>query len=431
MAYKYIIYDSRELGKLYKIKGLGKCDLIITSPPYYDLKNYANKKRELGHHQSYDEFINEIQGILSQCYGLSKKNATLWLIIDTIRKDGTVYTLPFDIQKALNNSDSKRSWILKDIIIWDKFKNVPWHSKGRFKNQFEYILFFAKNDEYKYNIDNIRELADYKKWWLTFPERYNTNGMPPSNIWQFNPPIRGWGNGSQKHFCPFPFPLVERIISLCSSKGDIVLDPFAGSGTVLAMADVMGRNGIGIDINSEYKKRFTKEVLPGAKRYWVERTRELKEIKLNIKRFSQINAKLRKIKAAASILEYLKHKNKIGGFALVEINNSRVKDICFYILSDSPPSKNDKYKDFVNEIKRVFKINILIRQAPLKDFLRHYFKGKYLYSYSPDCIYSYKSRIDLSQLSTFEWSTDLIYSDIKLQLNRYKDIIKNLDGNST
>ena len=91
----------------------------------------------------------------------------------------------------------------------------------------------------------------------------------------------------QNHLCPFPFPLVEKIISLCTDEGDWILDPFAGSGSVLAMANEMQRNSVGLDINTAYKKRFEDEVLIGVKRYWEKRVKELEEAKLLFANFKE------------------------------------------------------------------------------------------------------------------------------------------------
>lgn len=277
----YNIGDSRDIYNILKKNKSKKPNLIITSPPYYDIKNYENKKKQIGYGQNFSEYKNDIVNIFQQCYNYSSKNATFWLIMDNIRRDGELIPLSFELINKMNK-EKKHTWKLKDIIIWSKQKNIPWHHKGILKNHFEFILFLTKNGNYKFNIDKMREVADLKKWWISYPERYNPNGKVPTNIWEFNSPIRGWGNGCQKHFCPFPFQLVERIISLSTDQGDLVLDPFAGSGSVLAIANQMGRNSIGFDINTSYKKKFEQEVLPGAERYWKKRKKDLLKIGKNI-----------------------------------------------------------------------------------------------------------------------------------------------------
>lgn len=294
----YIIGNSKNINKIFKQKKLGKPQLIISSPPYFNILNYENNKDQIGFGQSYFEYLSDVSHVFQDCYKLSENNATFWLIIDTLKKDGEIKTLPFDINNRLQKR-FKKTWKLKEIIIWDKEKNLPWNGKGNFKNQFEYILFFTKNDKFKFHIDRVREINDLKKWWKTYPERYNPDGKAPSNVWNYITPIRGWGDSKQNHLCPFPFSLVEKIISIASDKGDLVLDPFAGSGSVLCISCMMERNSVGIDVNKEYKTLFKEEVLLGAKVYWDKREKELKKNKNAIEEFKLTNEKLRKLKVTS------------------------------------------------------------------------------------------------------------------------------------
>ncbi|MBA7558284.1 hypothetical protein ES705_51082 [subsurface metagenome] len=237
----YIIGNAKNIKGIFSRKRIPAPNLIISSPPYFDLLNYGGNIRQIGYGQIYyKEYLNDVAKVFQDCFDISKKNASFWLIIDTFKKDGEVITLPFDIHKTLKDT-YKKTWKLKEIIIWDKEKNLPWNAKGKFKNQFEYVLFFTKGPNYKFNIDRVREINDLKKWWKSFPERYNPDGKAPSNLWHYTTPIQGWGNNKQNHFCPFPFPLAEKIISISTDKGDVICDPFAGSGSALAIGYEMGK----------------------------------------------------------------------------------------------------------------------------------------------------------------------------------------------
>ncbi len=141
----YLIEDSRNIINNFRENKFEKVDLILTSPPYFDVKNYENAELQIGYKQSYDNYLNDIALVLQNCYSISKDNATLWLVMDTIKREGVTCPLPFDINKKLIDLNNGNTWILRDVIIWNKYKNLPWHAKGRFKNQFEYILFFSKN----------------------------------------------------------------------------------------------------------------------------------------------------------------------------------------------------------------------------------------------------------------------------------------------
>src|SRR3972149_7160596 len=141
MLLRYELIDARHTELYFKKRKALSPKLIITSPPYHNIKNYDNKKKQLGYHQSYDNYLTDVVNVLVQCFNVAAENSTLWLVVDTIRKNGELKPLPFDIIGKLTNT---KSWTLRDIIIWNKKKNIPWHAKGRFKNSFEYILFFSK-----------------------------------------------------------------------------------------------------------------------------------------------------------------------------------------------------------------------------------------------------------------------------------------------
>ncbi len=334
---KYYIGNSGDLEKIFQDRKIPSPTLIISSPPYYDLLDYDGVKGQIGFGQSdYDGYLIDVTNVFQHCYELAEDNATFWLIIDTVKKRGEITPLPFDIHRILKEKHEK-TWKLKDIIIWDKGKNLPWNSKGKFKNQFEYILFFIKGSKFKFNIDKVREINDLKKWWMSYPERYNPQGKAPSNVWQYTTPIRGWGNGKQNHFCPIPFPLAEKIISIASDKGDVIFDPFAGSGSALALASIMGRQSYGTDINEVYKKRFETEVISGAKTYWNKRKAELQYNSEAIIDFTSTNNKLRKLKVAAAIAKYFK-ATYVNPFVHVLINKPGPKFDLFIIKNGTKPT---------------------------------------------------------------------------------------------
>ena len=116
----------------------------------------------------------------------------------------------------------------------------------------------TKTDNYKYYTGRIKELDEISKWWVDFPERFNPKGKTPTNIWSFPIRRRGtWPKPSKvDHYCSLPGPLVGRIIELTTDPGDVVSDPFAGSGVVLAQAQVMGRSYVGCELNPAYVKMF-------------------------------------------------------------------------------------------------------------------------------------------------------------------------------
>ncbi|MBU0712485.1 site-specific DNA-methyltransferase [bacterium] len=417
----YLIEDARNIGAAFLENKFEKVDLILTSPPYFDVKNYENAERQIGHKQSYDEYLNDIALVLQDCYSISKDHTTLWLVMDTIKRKGITYPLPFDIHKKLIDLKSGNTWILRDVIIWNKYKNLPWHAKGRFKNQFEYILYFSKTDDYKYYLDRVREIADYKNWWLTYPERYNSIGKPPSNVWEFSIPIRGWGNGRQNHFCPFPFPLIERILSISSDKNDVIFDPFAGSGSVLAMAQQMNRRAIGFDINRKYKDQFEKEVIIGAKHYWEKRKKELNKIKGEIRLFTETNHKLRKIKVGIKLKEFFQEQIPENDITFIVIDKgNETKEIDFILFSKENESFIDlsARETYVNKLESRYKVNINIMEKNIEELLNINYKENKFFGYLNNKIYNYEKEFSIEQIFLNNKRQDFLFSNIKVKIDR-------------
>ncbi len=153
--------------------------------------------------------------------------------------------LPFELAQEAEAC----GWILRDVIVWEKDKTRPWSSRGRLRNSFEYVLFFVKSSRFKYYVERLREPLALKRWWVRYPERYNPEGKAPSNVWRAAIPVQGsWANTAIQHACPLPPDLVERMLLLSTDLGDVVLDPFAGSGVVVAEAERLRRRGVGVEL---------------------------------------------------------------------------------------------------------------------------------------------------------------------------------------
>lgn len=417
----YLIGDSRCLRDLLPRAGLGTPKLILTSPPYFDIKNYGDAPNQIGHKQTYQQYLNDVAGVLQQCYQLSGDEATLWLVIDTVTRGGRTYPLPFDLDRTMTRYRRRKTWILRDIIIWNKYKNIPWHAKGRFRSQFEYILFFSKGEDYAYHLDRVREIADYKKWWLTYPERYNPNGKPPSDVWDFTIPIRGWGNGYQRHLCPFPFPLVERVLSLSSDEGDLILDPFAGSGSVIALARQMNRRAIGIDINPRYKEQFETEVVVGARKYWERRKHELQQVGDRMQLFKGTNQRLRKIKASMEAKRIIIERMSAGGAVFLAADVAgRANELSLIVCLQPrvPPFDPSRLDGVLKGLEREYKVRIHLDVKDRSALLDGSWKGRRLFAYSGDRIYSYEARMSVADILSRAGTQDRLYSDIEISIDK-------------
>lgn len=249
-----VIYNKDARSILNTISSEVKVATTITSPPYYDMKDY-DSDNQVGYGQSYNEYLNDLKSIFDGVFQITKEDGTLWIIIDTFKRNNQVVALPFDLSSKLKEI----GWLLQDIIIWKKDKTVPWSTNGFMQRKFEYILFFSKSANYKSNKDSVRvyDTSQLKKWWIKYPERYNPKGKALDEIWEFPIPTQGsWGDEYIRHFCPLPQSMVATMIQISSDENDIVLDPFAGSGTVLSQSSYMKRNYLGFELNKSYITMF-------------------------------------------------------------------------------------------------------------------------------------------------------------------------------
>jgi len=420
----YIVGDSRKIESIIQ-KYDGKVNLVISSPPYFELKDYGSKK-QIGLGQTYEAYLADVVNIFQKCYDLSSEDASFWMIVDTFKtEDKVVKTLPFDIVNQLTKTNNK-TWQLKDVLIWNKVKNVPWHGRGHFKNHFEYILYFVKGADFKFNVNEIREISDMKKWWLTYPERYSPEGSGPSNVWDITTQIQGWGRYQFTHDCPFPFPLVERIISIASDKEDLVLDPFAGSGSVLAMALAMERNAVGIEINQKYQSEFER-ITGDAERYWNRRKGELTQIKKKLKQFKELNYYLRALKLSANISttildDCINIKNQIVAFVSFYDRASDNK-LEIMVITKFEPHQIDWHNNDLNELIKQTKLNPSVCFTSLKTFKEQYGRESF-YRYDIKKPYRFLDSIDIDGLMKKDDPTQFVLSNVGLKIEKPEDIEK-------
>jgi len=413
-------YDARKIDRLIKEPIV---DVTVTSPPYFDMKDYGYKE-QIGFGQSYQEYLNDIGIVFKSIYACTKPTGSLWVIVDALRKDGEIIALPFDIANKIKES----GWKFREIIIWEKDKTVPWTHKGQMRNSFEYILMFSKTDDYKFFIDKIRDYEVLKSWWIKYPERYNPKGKTPDGIWHYPIPTQGsWGNGYIRHFCPLPEDLVARILTLSTEENDVVLDPFSGSGTVLAKALNMNRKYIGTELNFEYISMFknyikntNKEkqaVYQKGKKYSIDQMdfekiilqlRALKYARILLKKLSEQGVNIvQKIKVEKS-MEMLLKKNSVDCYnytiLMSSLDEKRIlEEIINTIISKAPLSKYgiEPHFFYVDKIEELLKQN------------------ENLYSYSNKITHKF-----IRKLTNSVDDKEVILSPIKLNIdeNEYKEL---------
>ena len=208
-------------------------NVVITSPPYWDLKDYF-KKGQIGQ-ESYQTYLDRLYTVWQGCYKKLCNNGSLWLNINIRKKNGNVILIPKDFVEQCR----KIGFHYKGILIWHKSSGIPTNNKN-IVDRHEYVLIFSKSKDLNIN-KRIFDFSDYKN------EKIN-GGL----IWNINRKAGSIG----KHFIHpaiYPNELVTRIVQITTNPNDTVLDPFLGSGTTLIASVLENRNCIGYEYNEGFK----------------------------------------------------------------------------------------------------------------------------------------------------------------------------------
>lgn len=344
--------DSRKLSSILPEDIL--IQTTITSPPYFDMKDYG-VDGQIGYGQKYNDYLEDLKSVFSQVYDKTTNDGTLWIIIDTFKRNNAIVALPFDLVEKLKDV----GWLLQDIIIWKKDKTVPWSSNGFTQRKFEYILFFSKSPRYKNNKDRVRvfDKSSLKKWWVKYPERYNPKGKALDEIWEFPIPVQGsWGDKYIRHFCPLPAAMVSTMIQISTDVNDVVFDPFAGSGTVLSESAYLRRRYVGFELNPTYIQMF--------KAYLAETIKEGLTRYQNIggddeqKKFEELILDLRALKYARILAGKIREENKFPIKIYVDREGNRGLNGRFQV----------KISIICSESIEQSLVNTLINKPPLSKF---------------------------------------------------------------
>ena len=220
---------------------------IVTSPPYWDLQDYG-VECQIGYGQTLDGYLDDLQKVLATSYAVASDDATMWLVVGSIRRGGKLVRLPALIAQRAEAAN----WIPREEVTWSKGKSMPWTGHGQLRDVTEQVLLFSKTERHMFDVDTLRSPDPSSPWWTKYPERYSPLGRGLTNLWEISIPTQGAWKQGPRHACPFPPELTYRLITLVTAPGDAVLDPFAGVGSVPAMAEAIGRVGYGIDVSERY-----------------------------------------------------------------------------------------------------------------------------------------------------------------------------------
>lgn len=374
------------------------------------MKDY-NSDNQIGYGQSYDDYLSDLQSIFGDIYKITEEDGSLWIIIDTFKRNNQVVTLPFDLSDKLKEV----GWLLQDIIIWKKDKTVPWSNNGFMQRKFEYILFFTKSPNYKSNKDNVRvyDTDHLKRWWVKYPERYNPKGKALDEVWEFPIPVQGsWGEKYIRHFCPLPKDMVATMIQISTDEDDVILDPFAGSGTVLSQSAYMKRKYIGFELNTEYIQMFKsyidKTFNAGRKEY------ELFNSSTPQEQFEKTILELRALKYGRVLLNNI----------LKGLMNKNIKIIVDIEGKSTEIHKLIKVKySFLGEFEKdviLERIDKIVNKKPLS---KYGIEPNFVFLESQD--FEYEGYYGYTQTNSYSYSKDLsctskqikVISKIKVDLN--------------
>ena len=232
-----------------------KIHLTITSPPYYNVKDYVS-------YTDYKEYLNTLKNVFTLIYEITEDGRMCCVNLSNIL-----------IQRENRNSESSRiplafhfvplmeeiGWKFIEDIIWVKPEGAAKNRNGGFYQHRqpvaykpniinEYIFIFQKPS--KFLIDKIVRGYDA----ITSLNSKVNDGYERTNVWKINPETKS------KHPAPYPELLVDNLIKYYSFCGDLILDPFVGSGTTLISAFKLNRKSIGFEIHKDYITIFENRI---------------------------------------------------------------------------------------------------------------------------------------------------------------------------
>ncbi len=203
-------------------------DLIVADPPYNLGKNYGNN-HDL---KDFDEYLKFSNDWLLQANRILKKHGTIYVFMG-VRFISYLYDI----------LDKKLGMYFNSWICWHYTQGLG-KTKG-FSPRHDDILMFSKTKDFIFNLDSIRIPQKY------YRSRNNMRGANPGDVWEFSH-VHYCNENRQDHPTQKPEGLIERMVLASSNEGDIVLDPFFGSGTTLRVCQQLNRDCIGIEINPAY-----------------------------------------------------------------------------------------------------------------------------------------------------------------------------------
>jgi len=240
--------DARDLGYIAD----ASAHLVVTSPPYWTLKEYASSASQLGEVEDYEAFVEELARVWAECYRILSPGGRLVVVVGDVclsrRKHGRHAVVP--LHASIQESCRRIGFDNLAPIIWHKIANAkfeagggggflgkPYEPNAVIKNDIEYILMQRKPGGY-------RKPTFEKRIMSVIGEKQHREWF--QQVWTLP------GASTKNHPAPYPIALAERLIRMFSFVGDVVVDPFLGSGSTTIAAGRWGRHSIGIEVEPSY-----------------------------------------------------------------------------------------------------------------------------------------------------------------------------------
>ena len=236
--------------------------LVLTSPPYWTLKEYRDSEGQLGHVEDYDQFLQELDKVWKQCFQALVPGGRMICVVGDVclsrKENGGRHTV-VPLHSSIQEHCRKLGFDNLAPIIWHKISNAtyeveggstflgkPYEPNAVIKNDIEFILIERKPGGYRSpdiytKVLSLISTENHKKWF--------------QQIWS-----GVTGASTKQHPAPYPLELAERLVRMFSFVGDTVLDPFMGTGTTTVAAAKWGRNSIGFEIDRHYYKLAQKRI---------------------------------------------------------------------------------------------------------------------------------------------------------------------------
>jgi DNA modification methylase len=228
--------------------------LVLTSPPYWTLKEYRDTDGQLGHVEDYDEFLAELDKVWKLCFHALAPGGRLICVVGDVclsrRKNNGRHTV-VPLHASIQERCRRLGYDNLAPIIWHKIANAvyevengsgflgkPYEPNAVIKNDIEFILMERKPGGYRQpsiakRVLSVISTDNYQKWF--------------QQIW-----MGLTGASTKKHPAPYPLELAQRLIRMFSFVGDTICDPFIGTGTTSLAAMQTGRNSVGFEIDPVY-----------------------------------------------------------------------------------------------------------------------------------------------------------------------------------